>query len=514
MTMSNPTADPRTRQGLLKSFWIPFLLIFAAGAAWTFATPLAGVPDEPAHITRAAAVAHGQMLPDGFDEAGRGYFEVPAAIRDVRAWEDCFAHKPTADASCQVIGGAAEGTVRDGSTAAVSNPLYYATVGWMTLLTDDPYPMVYGMRIVTALGTAALAALAFHFLSAVIGMRRSAVVLAATMTPMVLFLGGGVNPNAWEIVGCMAMLSAVIAIGYRRDGVNSPLGALATIGAVGFLVCNLRGISPLWVAVLGLLGLMTLPGATVRALIRRPATWIAAGAVALGAVTATWWGLLSNYFALEGDFANKNWTAGQVIENMVRRTLFEQGYVGLFGWTDTAAPLVATVLIGGIGLLCIVAGFWLGSRRFLLVTLVAGVAWLILPALVQLSYVRTAGMIWQGRYSLVMYAGVVILAAVAASIGWGDRFVPAAERLTWILGAFVWAAHVYTFAAMQMRYARGSSGTIWMLFKDPQWSPPLGAPTWLLLTAVAVGGFVVLVARGERHQDRRLTSALEEAAKP
>jgi len=109
--------------------------------------------------------------------------------------------------------------------------------------------------------------------------------------------------------------------------------------------------------------------------------------------------------------------------------------------------------------------------------------------------VRSAGMIWQGRYTLPIYAGMIILAAVGAHLGWGDRALPRAERLAWTLGAVIWAAHVYTFVLMQVRYARGAGDTIWMLFKDPLWSPPLGAPVWLLLTAVSVGGFVVLVAR-------------------
>ncbi|NYE21037.1 DUF2142 domain-containing protein [Microbacterium immunditiarum] len=495
MTTPTTPSNRRSARSLIRTFWIPFVLLFLASTAWTFATPLAAAPDEPAHILKAAGTARGQFLPDGFDEAGRGYFTVPASLSDAREWEDCFAHKAAAPASCQVIDGATPGTERASTTAAAYNPLYYGAVGWASLLTDDPHAIVYGMRLATALGTAALIALAFHFLSAMMGLRRASVVLAATATPMLLFLGGVVNPNAWEIAGGMALLAAVLALAHRRDGVPSPNGALATIAAVGFIVCNLRGISPLWVAVLGLLGLSTIPWPTLRVLFRSPATWVAAAALLAGATTALLWGAAANYYALEGDFRNKDWTAGRVLEMMFRRTIFEPAYVGLFGWTDTSSPTIAIVILGGLGVLTVVAAFWLARRRFLIVTLVAGAAWLLLPALVQLSYVRSAGMIWQGRYSMVMYVGMVILAAVAANIGWGDRPIPHPRRLAWSLGAFVWAAHVYTFVLTQVRYARGAGETIWMLFKEPLWSPPLGASVWLLLIAVAVSGFVVLAAR-------------------
>lgn len=490
---TNP--EPSRLHGLIRTFWIPFVLLFLACTAWTFATPMAGVPDEPAHIIRAAGAAQGQFYPDGTDEVGRGYFEVPASLADARAWEDCFAHKPLQDASCQVIAGAASGQVRVSTTASLYNPAYYVAVGWPALLTEDPYVMVYSMRLLTGVVTAALAAIAFHFLSTMMGVRRSGLVLAMTVTPMVLFLGGAVNPNAWEIVGGMAILAAVLSLGYRRDRPASPVAALMVIGVVGALVCNLRGISPLWVAVLGVIGLIALPWQVVRDLLRKPAAWVAAGIILAGVALAVLWGVSAGAFTLEGDFANKNWTAGQVLESMVRRTVFEVGYVGLFGWTDTSAPLIAVVTIGGLAVLTIAAAFWLGSRRFLIVTVLAGAAWLLLPALVQLSYVRSAGMIWQARYSMAMYVGVVVIAAVATHLGWGSRPVPRSARLTWVLGALVWAAHVYTFVIMQTRYARGTGGTIWMLFKEPLWSPPLGAPFWLALLALSVGAFVVFLAR-------------------
>ena len=62
-------------------------------SAWTFATPLMGVPDEPAHVIKAAAVVRGELtgreMPDG------GAFQlvtVPAGIGYYDTF-GCFAQK-------------------------------------------------------------------------------------------------------------------------------------------------------------------------------------------------------------------------------------------------------------------------------------------------------------------------------------------------------------------------------------------------------------------------------------
>lgn len=482
----------------IRTFVASFLLFLMAAASWAMATPLAGSPDEPAHIIRAAAVAHGQLLPEGNDEVGRGYFEVPASLERARDWEDCFAHKAQAGAACQPPIPTTPGMAQASTTASAYNPVYYAMVGWPSLFVDDAYGMVYFMRLLTAIVNSLLLAATTVFLSMILGLRRTAVVMAATVTPMLLFLGGAVNPNAWEISGGMALLAAALAIGHRPDGQATAWPALATIAASGALVANLRGVSPLWVAVLGLLGLLAIPRDRLRGLVRGPGMWITLGVVSAGVVCAVLWGRVAGAFALEGDFANKDWPALRVIDFMLRRTIFEHAYVGLFGWTDTAAPLIAVIILGGLGVLIVAAAFAVGRGRLLVLTCAAIAIWLVAPALIQLWYVRTAGIIWQGRYTMVMYVAVIILSAVTVNAVVKRTNGVLDRRVGWVFGIAVTFAHAYTFLYTELRYAEGLSGTLIGAFVTPAWGPPGGALLWFLLTCAACVGFTHLTMKSSR----------------
>lgn len=488
-----------------RTFVVAFVLFFLASTAWAITTPLAGSPDEPAHIVRAAAVAHGQLLPDGQDAEGRGYFRVPASLGDARGWEDCFAHDAEQGAACQPRFPALPGLARESTSASAYNPLYYSIVGWPSLFIDDPYPMVYSMRLITAAVNSLLLAAAFVFLSTIMRPGRAAVVMGATATPMLFFLGGAVNPNAWEITGGMALLCAVLSIGHRPDRDAPTWPALVVIAVSGALVANLRGISPLWVVVLGVIGLIAIAGPPLRQLARRPGMWIALAVVALGFVAAVTWGLIAGAFALEGNYDNKEWSPLRVVDFMLRRTVFEHAYVGLFGWTDTAAPLITVVILGGIGIGLIASAFWLGRGRMLALTCAAMIVWLAAPALIQLWYVRSAGMIWQGRYTMVMYTAVVILAAVAVNAKTRNVQVAQSRRLSVVLGGLVVFAHGYVFAFTQMRYAEGTDATLLGSLLSPSWSPPGSALVWLVLTCAACAIFAYATA------DVRAAAAAEEA---
>jgi hypothetical protein len=48
-----------------KTFVVAFLVFAAVGTSWLVATPLMGVPDEPPHAVRAAAVVRGEITPNG-----------------------------------------------------------------------------------------------------------------------------------------------------------------------------------------------------------------------------------------------------------------------------------------------------------------------------------------------------------------------------------------------------------------------------------------------------------------
>lgn len=491
-------------RNLRTGFLFAFIVLLVGSVAWAFATPLTATPDEPSHIVRAVAVAHGEIAPVGLDSEGRQLFHVPAGYANIQQWPHCFAHKPSHDAACQAPVRGKSGTATTYSTAGLYNPLYYAIVGWPSLIFHDPAVAIYAMRILTAVVSSAMAAGAFIFLTVLMGRRRAALVIAGTVTPMVLFLSASVNPNAWEITGGMLLLTSLCALLLREQSSRSRTVALTTVAVSAAIVANMRGVSPLWVAVIGVLVLLLTPGARLAALARRKGAWIAVGVVVLTALISVAWTAAAGAFTLKGDFRGGNtWTAGKVLLYMLQRTLFETGYVGVFGWTDVGAPLVAVVLLGCIVPVIAVLAFAFGRRRAVLVLALAVVAWLVLPALIQLMYFRSAGIIWQARYTMILYVTIGILGAVIASsrhpVGqrWG--------RLAAVVGGIVTFAHAYTFLIVLARYTRGTKATIWEALSAPAWQPPGGILLWFLVTVACGVAFTAFVVRRDDHHDIAMT---------
>lgn len=499
-----PHQDERPSTGrtpsLRRWFWGVFAVVCAAGLIWGFTTPLGGFPDEPAHVVRAAAVVTGQLRPinDALNKESAGNFIVPGGLANAPQWDDCFAHKSDQSASCEHVRTLA-GEARVSSTAAAYDPVYYAIVGWPSLLTNNPVVMVWGMRALTAAVSALLMAAAIAFLRTFLPGDRVALIAAAICTPTVLGFSGAVNPNAWEITGVAAILGAVLALGYAPAGRRLRRWAFLTIGLGGFIVANVRGITPLWIAVAGVVGMVSIGAARCGALLRSKAAWISLAGLVAGVAFALWWDLYATAFTALGSFSRRNWSDVHVIEFMLRRTVFEYQYIGLFGWNDSPAPLVVVVLLGGLGMGAIVAGLWLGRGRPV-GALVASIAcWLGLPTLVQLAYAHSAGIIWQGRYSLVMYVVVVVMGAMAVHARFPTLRLPNLRRLAWIGGILLAVSHVYTLATVMGRWANGTGVPLTRLLRRSSWAPPGGNVLWLALAAaVAAAGVIVLVRSAPR----------------
>lgn len=476
----------------IRSFLLPFLAFLALSSAWAMTTPMAGYPDEPAHIVRAAAVADGQLLPLGHDADGSGYFEVPASLADIQEWDDCFAHQPKIGAICQQDIVAKKGSAEVSTSAWAYNPIYYAIIGWPTQLTDDPHLMVYSMRLLTALVSSVLLGAAFHSLVSMLGLRRSLFAAAAFATPMIFFLSGAVNPNAWEITGGLALFTALLSLGYRREKAASDVPALVMIGLSASIVANMRGVSPIWVAGLGVIGLICI-SKRLPSLARRPWAWIALAVILLATLAGLRWASSTVILLDTAERADPP-SLLTVIDVMFRRTIFEHAYVGLFGWTDTGAPLIAVVLIGGLGVLGILAAFWLGRTHLQVALGVAVAMWIVLPIAIQAWLSGSAGIIWQGRYTLVMYAAVIILASVTINDSLKPLRIRRPRTLIWLLGSAITCAHAYSFYYSQLRYAEGTNGTLVGTLVSPEWSPPGGALPWVLLTAIGCMGLTALAS--------------------
>ena len=225
-------------------------------SAWALATPLMGVPDEPAHTIRAAAVARGELIGD-FTETDKFSYpkvEVPKFIAESTHLA-CFAGQPTKTANCQVEVPDDSSLVISSSSAASNSPLYYAIVGLPSLVMSGT-PALYAMRIMSAILTSLLLTTMIVALAKQSRSWWPAVAGIVGVTPMALFLGGAINPNAAEMASAGAVL-AVLSLILRRPLDNAALWRYGTVAILStFVLTGGRSIGLLWLAIIGVFQLI------------------------------------------------------------------------------------------------------------------------------------------------------------------------------------------------------------------------------------------------------------------
>lgn len=481
-----------------RAFGAAWLVLFLLSGAWAMATPVSGAPDEPSHLIKAASVVRGQLVGEPSDIGH--VVQVPRWIAATEG-KPCFAHDPEVSAACTVPPRGDPAAIIDGATTAgLYNPLYYAVVGWPSLFAQDESG-IYAMRLVSAAASTAFLSLGFALVS---GWRRPGIPLLAvaiSITPMILFLGGTVNPNSFEIAGVFAAFIAMLDIVLHPN--PNRLGSRAAILLVSAAVAvNARGLSPLWVAVALLAPLVLTTPQQLGALLRRTSIRVAIAGVAVSTALALIWIRGSGSLAAGVDSPSESIVFERVGESPFSGflTTLEQtfslgeGMIGVFGWLDTFAPDIVyfswSVAVGG----SVLAALVLLRGRLLALVLVLLACVIVVPAVIQAAYITDGGFIWQGRYTLPAF--VCLIMAIGAALA--DRLPqfggPPMRRLA-LVGLAVWAVgHVYSFVFALKRFGVGIDRTWADLVLRPEWAPPGGILLWpsVFLATVAVAACLLL----------------------
>src|SRR5262245_58255784 len=93
-------------------------------AAWTFATPYDGPPDEQEHVIRAAGIMRGEILPEPMTVGA-----VQTAPLSLQRGL-CFPTQVFVAASCEAPPGGDETPAPRDTRAGRVNPVYYVVTGW------------------------------------------------------------------------------------------------------------------------------------------------------------------------------------------------------------------------------------------------------------------------------------------------------------------------------------------------------------------------------------------------
>lgn len=467
------------------AWWATLVVVTALGALWALASPLFSVPDEPAHVIRAAAAARGQLLPGERTERGYStWVEVPEVFAQASGVPTCFAFHPDVTAGCAPSFDGSDRPTLVETNAGLYPPAFYAVVG----LPSVPFPSttgVYLMRVVSAAICGALLASALASARLVTAPRLVIAGVAAAVTPQVLFLAGSVNPNGVEIAAAISLWTSLAVlltsdVEQRDHGTGRLFARVAIAGAV--LALSRPG-SPLWVGLT--VGTVVLwAGFRPAVALLRDRRTLAVVTV-VGAATASTVAWVSRFGTLDHTLGAPA-PAGSGPRDHIRHVLGDTDrlideMIGTFGWLDTgpATPSVYLWLltIGGFLILALAST---GRRRTaVLVALVAAVV--LVPVILQVPRAATQGFPWQGRYTLPLAVGVPIVAALQV-----DQSRLLFDRLTRRLGLTVLvllavgqlAAHVVS----TRRYTTGAGGALNWLAADG-WVPPV--PAWALLVGFA-----------------------------
>jgi hypothetical protein len=466
-------------------FAVALVVAFLNIGLWSVATPLFASPDEPAHVVRAVALVHGDLIGKTVKNVGNAVTDVmvPRVYASGPAYGGCFAFKDTVPASCAAPITRSTEEVATATPAGRYPPLYYAVVGIPSLFTASTGGL-YLMRVVSALLSAVFIALAAMSVVAWSRSRSLLIGLMLAATPMTFFLAGVVNPNGLEITSALCLWCSGIVLALERSDHPPPgLVAVVTLSAAALLLSG--ALAPLWCALILILLALLSGWRGVRAMARAPSVrWSLAVLAPCGIFAAGW---IIGAHALDvlpvGQKVKVDATGLSLAAQIFGNTGgWLQQMVGVFGWLDTYSPLLTYfawyAAIGAVVLLALsLVKFRYAGVLLLLVAIV-----LFVPVVISYGQAHRLGIVWQGRYVLPMAAAIPLVAvALVERSGILRRVTP---RLATTLCVVVGVAEFAAFAEALRRYTTGVTGPIDYLHGP--WQPPLGA------TVTTVGALLVI----------------------
>ena len=436
-----------------------FVALLVVVVTWAVGIPRFASPDEPAHIYKAYGTAHGQLLgkaAPGFPNNLRE-FDGPAVLGP--PGPSCYNGLPDVPASC-----VSPTSPRLISSAARYPPWYYGLVGLPVA--------VSGAALVTL--TMLLAKRS----------RRSEVVALqlAALTPMALFLMGSVNPNAIEIAGFVAIWAGLSRV--MTDD-EFPMRLLILASCLSAAVVLMRPIAIVWMAGLVAVAIIAANPRRRRELLfsKRSLAW-AIGPTAM-ALACSWMWLLYARIELKDQRATTTLTLSSAVRKSIDLwpTYFRQT-IGVLGWLDTTLPffvyaawIVALVIVAFVVLRSAAPrGFWAIAALV--------IVWLALPLLINGFTNSRAGLTYEGRYSVPIFAGLVFLPMFSDGTKLRLPRIPQGELVKAVL-ALVVIAEVGAFWQMLRRFSVGANGKIFLI-GNISWQPSIAPMSLVVINAVAM----------------------------
>ena len=484
-----PGPNPRARLWRARlrahAWWATFVLFGALTGTWALTAPLFSGPDEPAHVIKASGVVRGQFVGRAGPVPTIGVMRVPRGIASANDVPGCFAFKSNVSAACAPEIENSYSISRAPTPASLYPPLYYLLVGWPSLIAPSAIA-VYLMRLVSAALCSALIASAVASAKSFRRPRPMLLAVAIATTPMVVFLSGVVNPSALEITSAICFwVSGLLLV--SEPETRGSRRVVARTGIAGALLASTRFFSPLF---LGLILLMIAASASrpvLKELVRSRRVRLWGGAVVTSALLTLVWAAVMGGAQQVGTQPPGEQGLGTILRGVLGRQDFNfRQMIGFFGWLDTPAPSLTYhlwgLLLGALLIMALVCAR--GRLKWVLIT--TALVTMTGPVLIESVYFPKQGYFWQGRYTMPLAVGVVILAgfAVARESGVADLFA----RANGAIGAAVSTAHMLAYLAFAQRFSVGREGPLNFL-SGSHWSPPVPLPLLVVIALTSTIAF-------------------------
>jgi hypothetical protein len=485
-------------------------LSFVSLACWSFADPLVAAPDEQAHVLHADALDHGQegaqLKPPSKVLVN---VTLPTSIVYTVLYPICWHQHMNIAATCSKAWPTSQAPEQTPIYVAHYPPLYYLFVGTASYVSQQRAG-VFLMRLISGLMGSLMLATAAYAIARWSRRRVLFMGLYVALAPEAYFLSSSVNPGGFEIMTaiCLWTLVAIFALEHRED---PPRDLVILLGIVASTLVLIRGLSPLWVALAGG-SLVVIAGARnlYDQLLRRRDMKIAAGSVVVATLLAVTWTFTQGTLNIlpVGVAVPKNASTLSILRMVMS---FVQGWlretVGILGWLDTELPNIVYqswyLIVIGVLVVALVRGNW--RERGVVVALSA--LTVVIPVALVTRQARTLGIVWQGRDSMPLAVGAVIMAIAVGSQPAKRRAQRAIHAVDPVIrqriGTYVPVAVVAVLAVANMlsfytnlrRYAVGRYGPKLFFLHNLGWSPPTGQFATLLVYCLVTTAFSgVLIA--------------------
>ena len=460
-----------------------FFAMLALVLTWAVGTPRFASPDEPAHIYKAYATAHAQLLGKAVPGLPSNYreFDGPDALGPPNL--NCYNGQPDVPAACATIV-----SPQLISSAGRYPPWYYGLVG-VPVAVSGHADRVWPYRFVSALLCVSL--LAAALLVAKRSVRRDLVPLQlAVFTPMALSLMGSVNPNAVEIAAFVLVWACLMRV------VSEPSlsrGLLIVASIVAATVVLMRPLAFAWLCGVAVVAFVVAGPDRRRALLSRRMWPWAVVPTAIALVVSWAWTLYARFEVKDPRVTSTLSLGGVLRKSIDNWPNYLRQSVGVLGWLDTILPRF--VYVAWYAALILVAVIFVreASRRGLWAGACLVVIWLALPLAINAFTSSRAGLTYQGRYTLPLFAGLAFLPMTNYRSPWRER----RDRQWWLIAAvvvLVSVAEVGAFWQMVRRFTVGEDGKI-VLTGKLGWEPPVAPMLLIVVNAAAMVAVVWSVVR-------------------